>query len=323
MNNQLISVVMSVYNGGGFLPGSIESILSQTYKDFEFIIINDGSTDGTSDILKDYAGKDKRVKVIEQENSGLTQALIRGCNAAEGEYIARQDCADISLPERIMLQKEALDQDNELAFVSCWTQYCGPEWEFLYLQKGANKAALPIYIISKENNAVIDGPTCHSSVMFRKDAYLKAGGYREEFYFAQDWDLWLRLAGVGKFQALPKTLYKFRLMPGSLSVCNRRSQEILRGLITASIQKKARGLSDADILKKAQSVRPEKQKPLSSSRWQEAACLYFIGENLRKNRDSQASKYFKRSLQACPFYFRTWIRILQMYVRAKARYPCL
>ena len=97
--NPEVSVVMSVYNGASNLAATMDSILSQEGVELEFIVVNDGSTDETGEILDDYARRDDRVRVIHQENTGLTRALIRGCAAATGEFIARQDAGDVSLPE--------------------------------------------------------------------------------------------------------------------------------------------------------------------------------------------------------------------------------
>src|SRR5262245_12696845 len=99
-----VSVVMSVYNGASSLSVTMNSVLSQAGVDLEFVIVNDGSTDGTGEILDDYALSDSRVRVIHQKNTGLTGALILGCAAATGEFIARQDVGDTSLPGRLAFQ---------------------------------------------------------------------------------------------------------------------------------------------------------------------------------------------------------------------------
>ena len=98
----VVSVVMSVYNGAKYLRESVESVLSQEGVAFEFIIVNDGSTDDSGIILAEYAARDDRIRIIEQENTGLTRALIRGCDEAQGKYIARQDADDISMPNRLL-----------------------------------------------------------------------------------------------------------------------------------------------------------------------------------------------------------------------------
>jgi len=131
MSTALLSVVMGVYNGENNLFKTIDSILNQTYTDFEFIIINDGSTDKTSEILKEYAARDNRIRVIEQENTGLTKALIRGCKEAQGKYIARQDAGDISLPTRFEKQLKLLLSNPKLIMCSCWGRMLGPNNEIL------------------------------------------------------------------------------------------------------------------------------------------------------------------------------------------------
>ena len=129
MSTPEVSVVMSVLNGGAELDSSIVSILDQDGVDLELIVVNDGSTDQTAEVLEDFARRDPRVRILNQDNVGLTQSLVRGCKAARGKYIARQDVADISLPARLRLQKALMDTDENIAFVSCWAEICGPGWE--------------------------------------------------------------------------------------------------------------------------------------------------------------------------------------------------
>ena len=127
-----VSVVMSVYNGASTLPATMDSILSQEDVELEFIVVNDGSTDGTGEILEAYARRDSRVRVIHQENTGLTRALIRGCAAASGEFIARQDAGDVSRAGRLATQANVLRTNPNVVMTSCGTQFVGPGGEFLY-----------------------------------------------------------------------------------------------------------------------------------------------------------------------------------------------
>src|SRR4029077_2278949 len=106
-----ISVVMGVYNGASTLAPTLDSILAQTERDFECIVVDDGSTDGTPEILARYGSRDGRIRLIHQQNAGLTRALTAGCAAARGVYIARHDAGDLSDPRRFELQKQALDAD--------------------------------------------------------------------------------------------------------------------------------------------------------------------------------------------------------------------
>src|SRR5882724_692077 len=127
-----VSVVMSVYNGATGLSRSVDSILSQEGVNLELIVVNDGSTDQSIDILQEYASSDERVRVISQQNQGLTKALVVGCAAAHAEYIARQDAGDISLPGRLIKQLNAMSENPDSAFVSCGTRFVGPKGEYLY-----------------------------------------------------------------------------------------------------------------------------------------------------------------------------------------------
>src|ERR1700680_111125 len=117
MNMRNVSVVMSVFNGERFVSEAIESILHQTFHDFEFIIINDGSTDGTADILSRYQNSDPRVAVHDQQKKGLVQSLNTGCGLARGRYIARMDADDIAFPERLERQINYLEQNPDIALI--------------------------------------------------------------------------------------------------------------------------------------------------------------------------------------------------------------
>src|SRR5215216_1853187 len=127
-----VSVVMSVYNGASSLQETIDSILAQEGVSLEFIIVNDGSTDESPQILEEYAKCDSRFKIIHQQNQGLTKALIWGCVEAKAEYIARQDAGDISLPGRLAKQLALASKNPDAAFVSCGTRFLGPGREHLY-----------------------------------------------------------------------------------------------------------------------------------------------------------------------------------------------
>ncbi len=304
----MISVVMGVYNGADMLAVTLDSILAQTYSDFECIVVDDGSTDDTPRILTAYASRDPRFRAITQPNAGLTRALIAGCAAARGTYIARHDAGDLSHPHRFELQIRALDADAELAFVSCWTEYAGPDLEPLYTARGAGQAVKPIRIVDlRREHGVTDGPTHHGSVMFRRDAYERAGGYRPQFYYGQDWDLWYRLAEEGTFQMVPEVLYTARVTSDSISSSSRATQERMARLSHMALLARSRGESEATILEEAAQLQPGHGR-LRRSR---AGGLYFIGEALRRNADPRARGYLRRSIAVWPFSIRSWVRYLQ------------
>jgi glycosyltransferase involved in cell wall biosynthesis len=313
-----VSVVMGVYNAANILSATVESILSQDGVDFEFIIVNDGSKDESGQILEKYASKDGRMKIIHQENHGLTKALIKGCAEARGAYIARQDAGDISLPDRLKLQKAALDMYKDISFVSCITEFCGPEWEPLFFSDGNGLTSVPTWIISdRHEKGVIDGPSHHGSVMFRKSAYEQVGGYRQQFYVAQDWDLWYRLAEIGKFLKIPEILYRARLSQGSISALQMKRQSTMGRLARESLQLRLQGMSDQPLLTKSASVRPSGK--LLSTKKLDAAWFYFIGECLRRNGDERAYGYLRRALLMNPFSAKTWVRTQQALIRKLLR----
>ena len=300
-----VSVVMSVYNGADTLRETMESILSQESVSIEFIIINDGSTDKSDVILADYARRDARLRILHQENEGLTRALIKGSQVAKGKYIARQDAGDISMPKRLRLQHDVLDRYENCNLVSCWTSIIGPMGEYLYTIKGKGHAELPVCILSDEEEwGVIDGPTHHGSVMFRKAAYAKAGGYRAAFYYGQDWDLWYRLAARGTFAMVEQSLYRARFTVGSISSsCRDRQSEFAR-LSRMSLSLRRSGRSDAKVLQVAEGLHPCKSHGTGKS--DRGWAMYFIGKCLANNNDPRATHYLLRAISTNPFLLRAW-----------------
>ena len=206
-----ITILMSVYNGEKYLREAIDSILNQTYKDFEFLIINDGSTDRTPKILQSY--KDQRIKIINNEkNIGLTKSLNKGLKIAKGEYIARMDADDISMAERLEKQVNFLDQKKNIGLVG--TSHLKIN------EKG--KILQPVRTLTDEKELkeklLVANKFYHGSVMFRKVCIDKVGFYREEFKSSQDYDLWLRIADYFEMRNIPEILYKWRVNIKSISV---------------------------------------------------------------------------------------------------------
>lgn len=201
-----ISVVMSVYNARKYLSEAMDSILGQTYTDFELIVIDDRSTDGSGALLWEYAQKDSRVTVLEnQENMGLTKSLNRGLAVAQGEYIARMDADDISVPDRFEKQVAFLDSHPDYSFVSCIGRYIDEDGkeEQLRLFPETNEE---IYAMMHKVDAVM-----HPGVMFRRADIAKIGNYCEDFRVVQDYDLWFRGMAAGyKFYNIQEPLVLFR-----------------------------------------------------------------------------------------------------------------
>jgi glycosyltransferase involved in cell wall biosynthesis len=208
----VISIVMSVYNSQKYLRESIDSILNQTCKNFEFIIINDGSDDNSLDILLEYQTKDNRLLIVNQSNIGLTRSLNRGVKLAASEYIARQDADDISLPTRLGKQLNFMENHPEVAVVGCLGDFFNVNGvlrtsrDYKYSRAGIKR-----HLASK--NLFM-----HGSAMMRKSHLEKVGFYREFFRHSQDYDLWLRLSQYFDIDILPEHLYQYRVTPEAISV---------------------------------------------------------------------------------------------------------
>lgn len=306
MNSPLVSVVMSVYNGERYLPRAVESILNQERIEFEFLIIDDGSTDASPAILAEYAARDARVRVITQENQGLTRALIHGCSEARGEFIARQDADDVSATDRLAKQAEWLKQfDTQAVFVSCWAQAIGPEDEILCESRPPAESATATAGMLER----LQGPCAHGSVMMRKDAYVAVGGYRWQFYYGQDSDLWIRLAEYGGLGFVPEVLYRYRMRPENISLGSRTLQSEY-GRIGRECQRARQvGGDETPLLAEAATLRPARNGN-PKARQAAAAGNYFIGSCLKARGDRRANKYLWRAIRNNPLMVRAWLRLL-------------
>ena len=220
MNNTVpkISVVMSVYNGQKYLREAIDSILNQTFKEFEFIVIDDGSTDKSVEIIKSYV--DPRIILIKQENQGLAAALNGGIKIAKGKYIARMDADDISEVDRFSLQLQYMENNNHCVAVGSLSNIISKDGDFLYLAENT--------IDSKKLKTVLPytTPFAHGSSFIRVSAIRSVGGYHEQMRFGQDMLLWIDLAELGDFAIIPKPLYNFRITPFSNSRTSKKNQKI-------------------------------------------------------------------------------------------------
>ena len=234
-----ISVILPVYNAEAYVREAVESILGQSFTDFELIAINDGSTDDSGAILRELAARDTRIVLVERPNDGLVSALNKGIKIARAELIARMDADDVSMPERFALQHARMIQEPELAVLGSFIRV---------MDKDGNIIRLDEYLLTPKETArhvEKDCPVAHPGVMMRRAAVLKAGGYRKAFCPAEDYDLWLRMSDLGYAIAnLPQPLLNYRKHGANVSAVHWEAQG--RSAILARLAHRVRkaGLPD-------------------------------------------------------------------------------
>jgi hypothetical protein len=207
----LVSVILPAYNCPSYIGVAIKSILDQTFDNFEFIIIDDGSTDDTPEVVRTF--NDPRIRFFQQHNQGLAATLNRGIEIASGKYIARMDQDDISMPERLAKQVNYLEAHPECGMVGTWAD--------IYLEeKKTDKAHRhPSDNVILQCELLFNNPFVHSSMMLRKSVLEQVGGYSTdpERQPPEDYELWSRIAHKYEVANIPETLHVYREIPRSMS----------------------------------------------------------------------------------------------------------
>lgn len=234
----MVSVVMSVFNGERFLREAVESILGQTFRDFEFVIINDGSTDSTDSILDSYERTAPGVRVYHQENRGLIESLNRGCGLARGKYIARMDADDIALKDRLMQQIEFMEKHAGVGVLGGAVE-----------QVDATGRRLPTVHFPLDHADIVSTlayacPFSHPAVVIRKEVFVSVGGYRTAFVDAEDYDLWLRMAERCELANLEAVVLKYRIHLNRVSHRHMQQQMISTVAARAAASSRRNGLPD-------------------------------------------------------------------------------
>lgn len=211
MNHPPVTVLMPVYNGERYIARAVKSILAQTFRDFEFLVINDGSTDRSIDIIREFG--DPRIRVIDTENQGVAAALRLGMEMARGAYIARMDADDESLPGRLEIEKHYLDEYDDIALVHGSVEYIDADGIPLIIQWHTGHSNIDTKWLLNWKNIIM-----HSTVMVRASVLKEhALNYRIEMNRAEDFDLWNRVARIGDFMYLTDALIKYRVHSENVS----------------------------------------------------------------------------------------------------------
>lgn len=253
-----VSVVMPVYNGQQYLAQAIESILQQTAEDFEFIIVDDGSTDSSKRIIEQYQRHDRRITLISRPNTGIVGALNDGLAESRCEIIARMDADDVALPQRFEKQLLHLEMHPEITLLGTRVLLIDAD-------------GLPIceWAMETKHEAIDHGhlnglwPMVHPTIMVRREAIMAIGGYREAYATQEDLDLFFRIAERGQLANLPDVLLHYRQHFGS--ICHLRAsqqREVRRALFAETYAR--RGIEPPRIMLTS---RPPRSPNKGEHRW--------------------------------------------------------
>ncbi len=311
MNPPKVTVVMAVYNGEKCLREAIDSILNQTFKDFEFLIINDGSTDKTPEIIAGY--NDQRIVIANQKNIDLTKSLNKAIKLSRGEYIARMDADDISLPRRLELEVAFLDNHEDVGLVGTMYYHIDKNDKIL--------SVIPVPIEDEMIQEKLLKGNCfaHSSIMVRTEVLKKVGYYREEFKLAQDYDLFLRIAECCKVRNLEEALHQWRVVEQGITINRYREQNRYADLARRLAKKRRAGL-DENIEEEIKKLRfmDVKFNEVSSKRdvkkiFASHFCSYGI-VSMSQGKRNEGRKHFLTSIRYYPLRVKPYIFLCLTYL---------
>jgi len=284
-----VSVILPVYNGSRFVPEAIESILSQSFTDFEFLIHDDGSTDDTLTVVESYAAKDPRIRVTSAKNQGVSASRNDLMAAAKGEYLAVMDHDDIAMPDRFALQVAHLDANPDCAVVAGQVEWIDED--------GLPIGQLPLPTDSREIEENLLRNECriaHAAAMIRASALRAVGGYNADYSIAVDYELWLRIVEVGQIVNLPDLMVKYRIVGSGLSGTKyaRQQENALRACLAARRRRNLPVEEDPRI---------DAPPPASHQNWEQFGWIAWRSGNRTAWR-----RYALRALKASPFSHRAW-----------------
>lgn len=301
---------MPVYNEQSNVAEAVDSILNQTFEDFEFIIIDGGSTDNTVNIINQY--DDPRIHLIRENTpNGISAALNKGISASNYDLIMRMDADDRSLPHRMDKQSHILKNNNSVGLVTSWHRIIDREGEPITPQTISPNRKFSVNEISSEGQEF-----AHGSVMMRKNIVKSVGGYRSAFDSAEDLDLWLRMAEITDFHVIPKILYEHRVSPHQIA--RRKRQRIAVKYARKAAEARRSGETEPinTCINEMRSVESKKY----NNRQKKSLYKYLLGNALlREGRRQEAISYFIQSLIIYPLSIRTWYKIAASMLPQKLR----
>ncbi|HXK21909.1 MAG TPA: glycosyltransferase [Myxococcota bacterium] len=292
----LLSVVMPMRDSSRYVAEAVESILAQSFGDFEFLIFDDGSSDDSCEIVRRHATHDRRITLFQGSAVGYAVWLREGMRRARGELVARMDADDVSHPERFARQVQYMQEHPECVALGADVMLVDPERRPIRLHRVPREHAeieRALWLAS--------GPMPHPVVVLRRNAVLAAGNYRTDQLWAEDLDLFLRLSEVGRLANLPEVLLEWRRHPKAVGSAQRREQRYTQNRILADARKR-RGLAGADV-----PLLPDLSIARVEDLWHDWARAALGGGHR-----ATARHYARLLLRAEPFAPRSW----RMLVRA-------
>jgi GT2 family glycosyltransferase len=232
---------MPVHNGGRYLAEAVDSIRSQTFDDFELVIVDDGSTDGTAEFLDRVSAMDKRIRVYTQERSGLVATLNHACDQARGALLARMDADDIAAPHRLAAQVARMHANPDLGLLGGNVTVIREDGQRIHDVRYP-PSDVEVRALLPKSSAF-----AHPTVMMRRSAFEQIGGYRPAFVDAEDYDLWLRFAEHYQLANLPTSILRYRLHPGQVSSRRRQQQIISTAAAQVAAALRSEGYGDRPI----------------------------------------------------------------------------
>lgn len=285
-----VSVLMPVFNAERYLAEATESILNQTFRDFEFIVINDGSTDAGPEMLEEYAARDPRVRLVSRENRGLVQTLNEGMDLARAPLIARMDADDVSLPERLEKQVAFMAEHPEVVACGTWAYWIDEDGD--PISPGAR------FTTHEEIDGFHmkgqGGGLFHPTVMLRTASLRDINGYRQEILHAEDYDLFLRLAEVGRLACYPEILFHYRMQPMSV------------GHVHQAVQRESTRVAFVEACARRGVPVPESARAMPRPRVERNSARTWAWWALRAGNLRTARKHAWRALRRDPFSVESW-----------------
>lgn len=300
-----ITVLMPAYNAGIYIGEAIASVLAQTFTDFELVIVNDGSTDDTLDVIGTF--KDPRIVVINQPNQGVAVALNNGLIHARADYVARFDADDICHPQRLEKQLDFLQKHPEYILVGSDCDYILENGEFLF----------HFTCIAHTHEQIIDKlyfycPFVHPTVMYKKESICLAGGYPADAHNFEDYLLWTRIAKAGKLYNITEPLIQYRLNSTSVTIDEKvrgtrfrelKREAIIRGFITTE---------EGDELLAI--IKEQDNRPMKESAYHALCGKKFLADNYQPQK---ARLHVKKAIGIRPFKLDNYLLYTASYLPEK------